>query len=187
MAKRFWLLVLVAALAGGPGYFIYLKYWSGQRIGLYPIESSADRGFRLIPIVLAPDMNPIRVIMHWTYDSLTLTQPLQNGFRATLKRNDQTIATRDFSVSAPSGDKTPATASSVTILDLQVDEPGEYLFSLNERQAPVQELRNIEIEFRRNTHDAHDAPTGAMWGGIALAAVAGVFLARTSKRGKTRT
>ena len=171
MAKRIGLTVLLLALLGGPGYFVYLKYWSGQRVVLAPV--GAD--LRPIAVVLAPEMDPVRVIMHWRYDTLVIQQSFQNRYTAALVRNGQLIARSEFSVSAPSGDKTPATSSSAAILDARINEAGEYVFTLAEPSKPALDLQDIEIEFRRN---AVDPPLAALWGGIGLAVIAALFVAR---------
>lgn len=163
-----WLILL--SVAAGMFYGYYVIKLSGSNVGEYALEDSGGSPARQIgPIELSPDMNPLRLNLH--FDAGT-TRTRRDIVRYEIELRDASGETiwQERDEYRKSEDSTSNVPKSMTtsVRQFQVQQDGEYSFEASVR--PIGSgviVKEVFLELRRNV-TGYSMPVVAGIGGACL-------------------
>lgn len=179
--KRLATLLILLGVALGPGYYLYCEYFSGERVGAFPVAErgsawtlpggvilrySSDAAFKPFTVALDPQMTPVGFVVKAQFAAAAAVRSqVSNRYHATLYLDGAPVFEKSFSL-AHSGGRNPEHVShSVALGTLEVGRTGQYTFVLEERGRQEIAVNTLEVEVRRNVR----APVMALvWSGVAL-------------------
>jgi hypothetical protein len=138
-------LVIAALLAAG-GYLLYTKYFSGEPVERKPFSATGAP----LAVRLDPSMNPVRVLAHASFEQQVTGGARTNRYLARLATDGRVIAEREVELTVAQAAKPSRINNTSVLLDANVPAPSTYTLTLEPRGTPQFDVRNIEIEFRRN-------------------------------------
>jgi hypothetical protein len=173
MLKTLSLLLILAGLALGPGYWIYVVHFTGQVAQTLQLDA-ADDGSWTSPIFrLDPGMAPVGLILRATGSfspNLPDDQPPRDRYRAVLHQD----GTAGTPIRVELGVKAVADSNprfQERLLLLQRPRAGDYRLELIPEAAPVIRLGHVELDVRAGAQQTDNRVVAAGIAAIALGAL----------------
>lgn len=182
MGKPVGLVLLIAGLIMGPGYFIYTRFYTGREISDLPLEFHLGKDGRLRAVAtfdLLPIMGPVTVIVNLTAThGSTLSPPNtpRNRYRASIVRNGETVLTHSFTLRAIQVEATPAEVFKQALPVMKNLAPGEYKLELIQEGDAEMEITHAAVQVRAGVKYLNTAVL-AIGLGLMAAGVAVILLA----------
>lgn len=174
-----WLILL--AVAAGMFYGYYVIKLSGSNVGEYALQDSAgSQAQQLGPIELSPDMNPLRVNLHFDAGTSKTRRDIVRYEIALHNASGETIW-QERDEYRKSEDSTSNVPKSMTtsVRQFQVQQEGEYGLEASVR--PIGSgviVKDVTLELRRNVA-GYSMPVVAGIGGVCLL---GIILAVVGRK-----
>ena len=154
MTKPVGLMLLIAGLILGPGYFTYTRSYSGREITELPLafhtgtdgRSRAVANFDLLPV-----MGPVTVIVYLTSTHGPVNSPPalpRNRYQARVTLGDKTVLTYPFSVRALQVEATPAEVFKQALPVMKNLVAGDYKLELTQQGEAGMEIRHAAVQVR---------------------------------------
>lgn len=151
------ILLVAAGLAAGPGYFLYMKLFSGKLMASYSLKAlggvNAPREFEPVELELTPSLGPVRIstTVRATWKPATV-EAEANHYRATVLRDGEVITQKDFDIVATSLDA-HSQVYHVALLRLERPPGGSYRIELGETDVPELTVEEFSLKVYRNVRE----------------------------------
>lgn len=143
---------VLAGLAGCEGTT------TGKEVASASLQAAAERGaYEPVKFNLSADMNPLSVNFRGDFTSEATEFGKWNSYRAELKHNGATVATRHFNLNHPQGqsagaggDAPPPTGLVHTLFITDVQASGEYELVITPTKPAEITIKNARVDVRAN-------------------------------------
>ena len=156
------LLLILAGLLLGPGYWIFSQVFSGRLVARVPVSVSDDGHLLAEPIELRPGMAPLALVLVAQAEFKPHQEdwmPPEDQYRVTLWDEQRAVAESTLLFQAPS----VAHANPVfreALLRLDEVPLGRYRLQAQPATLPEMKLRHAEIEIRERVWQANPRLAG---------------------------
>jgi hypothetical protein len=147
-------LLLIAGLVMGPGYYVYSRYYTGREITVKPLEfqQQKDGSAHAVAVTdLLPVMGPITFIVNFTasYDpSINPGVALRNTYHARVSFDDHTLLERSFTLMAAHQESNPAELFKQALPTIVVHTPGKYTLELVQDKDAGMQIRQAWMQVK---------------------------------------
>lgn len=173
MLKTLSLLLILAGLALGPGYWIYVVHFTGQVAQTLELRAGADGVWTTPSFRLEPSMAPVGLILRASGSfspNLPADRPPRDRYRAVLHHGETAGTPIRIELGVKSvTDSNPRFEE--RLLLLQRPQAGDYRLALSP-ESPVQiRLRDVKLVVRAQVQQTDNRIVAAGIGAIALGAL----------------
>jgi len=173
MLKTFSLLLILAGLALGPAYWVYVVHFTGEVAQTVELRAGDDGTWTSPTFRLDPAMAPVGLILRAVGSfapNLPDDQPPRDRYRAILHQDGSagTPIRLELGVKAVA-DSNPRFQE--RLLLLQRPQAGDYRVELIPEAAPVIRLANVELDVRAGVQQTDNRVVAAGIAAIALGAL----------------
>jgi hypothetical protein len=174
--KSLSIVLLVAGLLLGPGYYVYGVFFSGSSGGAVTLFSQDIEKLNLgsvqrfstsnskwttpIKLTVNTDKNPVSLVLQVTYlRPLIITRQHRLKYKATLKSNSRTVWNESLSIKPGKRKKvdssmfiasTPTGFYHTKLLTFEASEDEDYFFYLHRDGASKTKVKKITLDIRHN-------------------------------------
>lgn len=149
--KTLALLLLVAGLLAGPGYWIYARFFTGSRVAMLDLTHEAAADWRSPVFDLSADMAAVGLILHVQTHSAPVEEGRvrQNRCLATLHRDNEAAKPLAFTLRSTHAVE-PDPSFREHLLFMQEVRPGRYWLEIEPSAPADMTLGKLRLEVRRN-------------------------------------
>lgn len=183
MHNRFAVILIVAGLLMGPGYYAYSAFFSGTEVAEERLGAKGERftlsdgsvlrfpkanAFEPVVLDLAPEMNAVGLVLKLDITGDVRQEPVRgNEYRVLLLADGNPLVQKKVSIQRGTN-LGPGEVWHELVALVDVPVSGKYYFVLEESAPPELPVTAITVEVRRNVVQAN---RGIVWSGVAMLAL----------------
>lgn len=159
MHKKTGILLLIAGLVMGPGYYVYARFFSGILVATQAMQVRAEDGvqrFQPVSLKLAPDMQPAGLVLRFQVShGATISPPNtpRNDYRARLLDGERIVLDQRFSLQSTLVESTPSLQFQQSLAVPAVDRAAEYQLELQLEGEPDMQVLSADVQVRAHMRE----------------------------------